>query len=138
MIYSNVIDIMVNNIEENLIIKNDFRRVIDMNIPIEELTKFQGGYEWYEKHGDGYRIVYFYPDNTYSVGTFCGNIEGFMMDFVEIEPIMDEDDIPEFISNDDLLDRYLSELNDISAVAIYKTDGTCLQKKERTKTRKKN
>ena len=60
------------------------------------------------------------------------------MDFVEIEPIMDVDDIPEFISNDDLLDRYLSELNDISAVAIYKTDGTCLQKKERIKTRKKN
>lgn len=36
-----------------------------MNIPIEELTIFQGGYEWYEKHGDGYRIVYFYPNNTY-------------------------------------------------------------------------
>ena len=47
-----------------------------MNIPIEELTKFQGNYEWYKKYGDGYRIVYFYPDNTYKVGTFCKNLEG--------------------------------------------------------------
>lgn len=109
-----------------------------INVSIDDL-RFKSGFGINcGKYQDGYRIVYFYPDNTYSVGTFCRNIEGFMMDFVEIEPIMDEDDIPEFISNDDLLDRYLSELNDISAVAIYKTDGTCLQKKERTKTRKKN
>ena len=109
-----------------------------MNIPIEELTKFQGGYEWYEKHGDGYRIVYFYSNDTYYIGAFSKTIEGFMMNFCDVYPIEDESDIPEFISNDDLLDRYLSELNDIVAVAIYKTDGTCLQKKERTKTSKKN
>ena len=100
-----------------------------MNIPKEELTKFQGGYEWYEKHGDGYRIVYFYSNDTYYIGAFSKTIEGFMMNFCDVYSIEDESDIPEFISNDDLLDRYLSKLNDVSAVAIYKTDGTCLQKK---------
>ncbi len=83
------------------------------------------------QYQDGYRIVYFYSDNTYSVGTFSGNIEGFMMDFVEIEPIIDEDVIPKFISVDDLLNRYLNEITDIVAVALYKTDGTCIQKKYR-------
>lgn len=87
------------------------------------------------QYQDGYRIVYFYSDNTYSVGTFSGNIEGFMMDFVEIEPIMDEDDIPEFISVEDLLNRYLNEMDDIVAVALYKTDGTCLEKKTRCITK---
>lgn len=108
-----------------------FREVIDMNIPIEELTKFQGNYEWYKKHGEGYRIVYFYSDNTYKIGTFCKNIEGFMMDFVEVEPIEDESDIPNFISIDDLLSRYLLDVQDACAVAIYKTDGTCVSEKSK-------
>ena len=114
-----------------------FSEVIDMNIPIEELTKFQGNYEWYKKYGDGYRIVYFYPDNTYKVGTFCKNLEGFMMDFVEVEPIEDESDIPDFISIDDLLSRYLSDVKDACAVAIYKTDGTCVRKKNKDNSIKK-
>lgn len=102
-----------------------------INVLIEDLkykSEFGGNYGQYQ---DGYRIVYFYSDNTYKVGTFCGNIEGFMMDFVEIEPIEDEIDIPNFISTDDLLNRYLSEVKDAIAVAIYKTDGTLIQKKER-------
>lgn len=85
----------------------------------------------YGKYQEGFRIVYFFPDNTYKVGTFCGNIEGFMMDFVEVEPIEDESDIPKFISIDDTLNRYLSSIKDACAVAIYKTDGTCISKKER-------
>lgn len=102
-----------------------------INVLIEDLkykSKFGSNYGQYQ---DGYRIVYFYSDNTYKVGTFCGNIEGFMMDFVEIEPIEDESDIPNFISTDDLLNRYLSEVKDAIAVAIYKTNGTLIQKKER-------
>lgn len=102
-----------------------------INVLIEDLkykSKFGNNYGIYQ---DGYRIVYFYSDNTYKVGTFCGNIEGFMMDFVEIEPIEDENNIPNFISTDDLLNRYLSEVKDAIVVAIYKTDGTCIQKKER-------
>lgn len=102
-----------------------------INVSIDDLkykSKFGINCGQYQ---EGYRIVYFYPDNSYSVGTFCGNIEGFMMDFVEIEPITDDDDIPEFISVEDLLNRYLNEINDIVAVALYKTDGVCLQKKER-------
>ena len=58
-----------------------------------------------------------------------------MMNFCDVYPIEDESDIPEFISNDDLLDKYLNKLNDVSAVAIYKTDGTCLQKKTRNITK---
>lgn len=60
-----------------------------------------------------------------------------MLDFVEIEPIEDESDIPTFISIDDLLNRYLLDVKDTITVAIYKTDGTCIQKKER-KNRKSN
>lgn len=77
----------------------------------------------------GYRIVYFYPDNSYKVGTFSGCIEDFMMDFVDIEPIDEDTEIPNFISIDDLLDRYLQELNNITGVALYKTDGTLVSKK---------
>lgn len=57
------------------------------------------------------------------------------MNFCDVYPIEDESDIPEFISNNDLLDKYLNKLNDVSAVAIYKTDGTCLQKKTRNITK---
>lgn len=57
------------------------------------------------------------------------------MNFCDVYPIEDESDIPEFISNDDLLDKYLNKLNDVSAVAIYKTDGTCLQNKTRNITK---
>lgn len=102
-----------------------------INILIDDLkykSKFGNNYGQYQ---DGYRIVYFYSDNTYKVGTFCGNIEGFMMDFVEVEPIEDESDIPTFISIDDLLNRYLLHVEDTKAVAIYKTDGTCIKKIER-------
>lgn len=41
------------------------------------------------------------------------------------------DDIPEFISNDDILSRILKESPNIIAVAIYKTDGTCIHIKEK-------
>lgn len=84
---------------------------------------------------DGYRIVYFYDDNNYEIGAYCKTVEGFMIGFAECDPIMDEDDIPKFISIDDLLNRYLNEIADIVAVALYKTDGTCLQKKTRTVTK---
>lgn len=83
---------------------------------------------------NGYRIVYFY-DNDYKIGSFSPTIEGFMTDFVENEPIIDENDIPEFISIDDLLERYLNDLPNITAVALYKTDGTCIEIKSRKKTK---
>ena len=73
----------------------------------------------------GYRIV------CYEMEAYCKTIEGFMIGFAECDPIMDESDIPSFISIEDLLNRYLNDLPDITAVALYKTDGTCLQKKTR-------
>ncbi len=102
-----------------------------MNIPVEEL-KYKSEYGInYGEYQEGYRIVIFFPDNSYKVQTFSGCIEGFMIDFVEVEPIEDESDIPPFISIDDLLSRYLNDLKDISAVAIYKVDGTLVAIKDR-------
>lgn len=81
-------------------------------------------------YDDGYRIVYFYENNEYYVGEYCKTIEGFMIGFADSNPLMD-DDIPEFISVDDLLDRYLEEMGNVTIVALYKTDGTCIQKKQK-------
>ena len=82
---------------------------------------------------DGYRIVYFYPNSEYSVGAFSKSIEGFMFEFCDMYPIDNESNIPKFISIEDILDRSLNMWSDIESVAIYKTDGTCIMKKERTK-----
>ena len=43
-----------------------------MNIPIEELTKFQGEYELYEKHGDGYSIDLWKKYNNDGIIYFVG------------------------------------------------------------------
>ena len=45
-----------------------------MNIPIEELTKFQGEYEWYEKHGDGYSIDLWKKYNNDGIICFVGHL----------------------------------------------------------------
>ena len=81
----------------------------------------------------GYRIVYFYPDNSYYISSWSENISGFMFHFCDSYPVCNEDEIPKFISNDDLLSRYLNDIPEISAVALYKVDGTCIEKKERQK-----
>ncbi len=94
-----------------------------MQVPIEQLK--------HKNYLDGYRIVYFDDDGNYSIGEFCKSIEGFMIGFAEVNPIINEEDIPTFTSIDDLLDKYLKDVNDASSVAIYKTDGTCVKKKTR-------
>lgn len=78
---------------------------------------------------NGYRIVYFYSNNTYECGTYVKKIEDFMIDFASCEPVMN--DIPEFISVDDLLNRYLENMSDIISVAIYDVNGTIIVKKEK-------
>lgn len=45
-----------------------------MNIPIEELTKFQGEYELYEKHGDGYSIDLWKKYNNDGIIYFVGHL----------------------------------------------------------------
>jgi hypothetical protein len=85
------------------------------------------------KHLDGYRLVYFKSDGTYSIGAYCKTIEGFMIGFAPCYPINDEGDIPPFISIDDLLERSLEFVSAVESVAIYKTDGTLIAKKDRTK-----
>ena len=102
-----------------------------MNILPEKLAAAGNG----KKYGKGYRIVYFDNNNKYSIGAYCKTIEGFMIGFAECDQIIDEDDIPPFISIDDILERCLNLYNDINGVAIYKTDGTCIQKKDRNGTK---
>lgn len=97
------------------------------NISKDEL-KFN---EFDEEYPDGYRIVYFENNDKYSIGAYCKTIEGFMIGFAECYPIMDDDDIPPFISVDDILDRCLNLYSDINSVAIYKTDGCLVAKKDR-------
>ncbi len=80
---------------------------------------------------DGYRLVYFYPDNRHETGAYTLKIEGFMYEFTDFDPIIDESDIPLYISIEDILDRSLKLYTDISAVAIYKTDGTLVVRKDR-------
>ena len=79
---------------------------------------------------DGFRIVYFYPDNSYKFGSYALKIEDFMFDFTPSDPITDYSDVPRFISISDLLDKYLESVADITGVAIYKVDGTLVAKKE--------
>lgn len=101
-----------------------------MNVLLEKLVDAENG----KKYGEGYRIVYFYDDNNYEIGAYCKTIKGFMLGFAECDPIIDEDDIPPFISIDDILERCLDLYKDINGVAIYNIDGTCIQKKYRNIT----
>jgi len=100
-----------------------------MDLSIEDLKKAPDG----SNYETGYRIVYIYNDHYY-IGEYCKTIQGFMFGFTESNPIMDDDDIPAFISTEDLLSRYLDEISDIIGVSLYQIDGTCLQ----TKFRKDN
>lgn len=88
------------------------------------------------KYEDGYRLVYFNED-SYTIGAYCKTIEGFMIGLADCDPIIDESDIPPFISNDDLLNRCLGLLPSATSVAIYSTNGTCIQRKFRKKNNTK-
>ena len=91
---------------------------------LEEL-KFDKNNEVYE---EGYRIVYFYENGICSIGEFCKTIEGFMIGFSDSNPIIDEEDVPKFISTKDLLSRSLNYDKEAISAAIYKTDGTLIDK----------
>lgn len=91
---------------------------------LEEL-KFDKNNELYK---EGYRIIYFYENGNYSIGEYCKTIEGFMIGFAESNPIIDEEDIPKFISTKDLLRRSLSYDKKAISAAIYRTDGVLIDK----------
>ena len=94
-----------------------------MNIYLKDLKQNNSG----AIHESGFRIVYYY-ENGYKIGEYCKTIDGFMIGFSESNPIIDNDDIPKFISTTDLLKRYLNEVKDAIAVAIYNIDGNCVDK----------
>lgn len=108
-------------------VKRNVKKINDSEVYKEELI-YDYNFVTIDK---GYRIVYFYSDDSYKVDTWAEKPEDFMRDFCAIEPILDDKDIPKFVSIDDLLNRYLNDIPEISAVALYKVDGTCVQKKER-------
>lgn len=54
-----------------------------------------------------------------------------MIGFADCDPIIDEDDIPSFISVDDILNRSLKLYDDVIRVSIYKTDGSLVVTKEK-------
>ena len=99
-----------------------------MNISPIELKENKSG----KNYEEGYRIVYFYNDK-YSIGEYCKTIEGFMVGFAETNPIFEDDDIPKFISIDDLLNRYLNDLKEITSVALYNVNGEYIASKDREK-----
>ena len=88
-----------------------------------------------DDYTSGYRIVYFL-DNGYDVGEYCSTIEGFMIGFTESDPIMDDNEIPKFISTNDLLNRYLNEVHDVIGVGIYNINGDCIDKVYRHEKKK--
>lgn len=103
--------------------KSNIKEIDNSKVYLEELI-----YDFNDvTYEDGYRIVYFYPNDTYECGTYVKNIKDFMIDFSEDEPFMD--DVLEFTSIDDLLKRYLDSMKDIIAVAIYDVKGTMIAKK---------
>ena len=99
-----------------------------MNNLKKEIKKSPTG----DTNNDGYRIVYF-NGTEYTVGEYCKSIEGFMIGFTKSNPIFDEEEIPKFISIDDLLNRYLKELKRFSKVSLYKIDGECIATKHKNK-----
>lgn len=102
-----------------------------MKISIKDLKTLNGNEDWISEHGEGYRIIYIYENSNYYVGAYCKIIEGFMIDFCNSYPIYDDDEIPEFISIDDLLNRYLNSVKNAKSVAIYTTNGEFVALKER-------
>lgn len=133
-----VLAVAIYDIKTGKEIKRQYKKNVK---PLEDYVKFREElmYDYGVEHFlDGYRLVYFYPNSEYSVGEFCKSIEGFMFEFCDMYPIDDESDIPEFVSIEDILDRSLDMWPNIESVAIYKTDGTCVMKKERKKLKSKN
>ncbi len=103
--------------------KENINKINNSKVFVEELI-----YDYGEVfHEDGYRIVYINNDD-YVIGSYCKEIKDYMIDFVEFEPY-DEEDVPHFISVDDLLNRYLDLYKKYDCIALYKVDGICIAKK---------
>lgn len=121
--------VAIYNIEGKLIIRKNKENICKINN--SEVYKEELIYDFGDNYfTDGYRIVYLY-DDRYDVDDYSKTLEGFMTRFAYSEPILDESDIPEFISVEDLLTRFLEIRKDAIAVALYKMDGTCISMYEK-------
>lgn len=101
---------------------------MNKNISKEDLKKID---DHHNELKDGYRIVYFYQNGRYDIGSYATEIKDFMYDFIKVSPIEDESDIPPFVSINNLLDEYLNNLPEIEGVAIYKITGEFIKSKKR-------
>ena len=97
-----------------------------MKISLQDLKSNNSG----KQYDNGYRIVYIYNDK-YVIGEYCKTIEGFIIGFADPNPILSKEDIPKFVSINDLLNRHLKDIKDVNGVAIYDVDGKCIAKKIR-------
>ena len=115
-------------------IRDGIRSINNTEVFKEELI-----YDYNYKLADnGYRIVYFDSENNYHIGLYSSTLEGFMINFAYNEPIIDNDDVPSFVSIDDLLNRFLMSDKSANKVAIYDvSDGTCIASKKRNISRSK-
>ena len=84
-----------------------------------------------EDYIDGYRIVTYYEDNSYYIGEYCKTIEGFMIGLCEHDPVISDEEIPKFVSNKDLLYRSLKFDSKAISAAIFRVDGTKIEKVDR-------
>lgn len=129
---SDALGVAIYNINQDCVakkIKNNVKKINDSTVYKEELIH---DYNTIVAN-EGYRLVYFNPNGNYYIGTYAQKLEDFMIGFCESYPIMDEEDIPEFESTDDILHRSLTNIKDINEVAIYDVNGNLVAKKERTK-----
>lgn len=84
-------------------------------------------------YDEGYRLVYYFDDENYSIGAYCKAIEGFMIGLAKSDPIIDENDIPEFVSNNDLLSRCLKFVPNAKKIALYNVNGTLIERLDNNK-----
>lgn len=129
---SDALGVAIYNINQDCVakkIKNNVKKINNSTVYKEELI--------YDYNtivvNRGYRLVYFYPNGNYYIGTYAQKIEDFMIEFCDSYPIMDEEDIPKFESVDDILHRCLINIKDINEVAIYDVNGNLVAKKDRAK-----
>lgn len=70
-------------------------------------------------------------EKNYGKRIYSKTIEGFMLGLSDRDPMIDELDIPKFISVDGLLKKSLEGLPaNIVGVMLYKTDGTFVAQKK--------
>ncbi len=78
----------------------------------------------------GFTLVYFYEEYII-IGEHASNFENFMYSFCESYPV--NDNVPDFVSLDDILNRAFLIHNDCKKIAIYDSNARVICEKRSTK-----